>query len=134
MKIDVDLLRRFALRSGGLNAGAVEPVPLEQIGDAGHRRGGVAGQVGSAQSQLGGHQQLPFVGRLVHSIHVEVSDEIRGFGDEFQIYSGRGKGGVHGDVGIFAGFIQALNGVAQIGGAQRLPDPQREHRHQLIEG
>ena len=42
VKIDVDLLRRFARGRGWLNTGVVKAVPLEQIGNARHRRGGVA--------------------------------------------------------------------------------------------
>src|SRR5580698_9685826 len=82
MKIDVDLLGGLPCGCGGLDAGVIETVPLEQVSDPRNRRGSVAGRVTSAQGEFGSHQQLAFVGGLANAVHVEVSNEIRGLGDE----------------------------------------------------
>ena len=88
--------------------------------------------VTGAQRELAGHQKLPFIRRLWDAFHFDVTDEKRWFGDEFQSDAAVLERGIHGDVGILAGLIQALDGIAQIGTAQWLPHVKRKHSQELI--
>src|SRR5260370_5257168 len=74
------------------------------------------------------------VGRLGNAVDADVPDEIRGFGDKTQRDISVFERRVHGDVGILARPVEALDGITDIGGMKRPAFFDGEHRRELIVG
>ena len=100
----------------GMNHGAVKPVAPGYILE---RRLGLF-QVGlgvfTAQLKFGGDAELSGVGRIRDAGDGDMPDEPCRLGDEFQFDAAVDQRGVHLDVAVLAGGIQALDGRAQVGG------------------
>ena len=110
-----------------LDGGIVETVSLHNRHQTIHGALHVGFGIFGPQLQLRGDHQLSLVGWFGNPFHRNMTDEKTRLGNQLESHASISKCGIHGDFGVVPGGVKPLDSIAHVGGAQRLPRPQRNH-------